>query len=208
MLARDFNSTLDNLQALSRNHILFFRLEVGRLILQDFFGGDGAIYHSRDPYKLQSFRSFIQQCEPQLAELGFSEVGLRQSVLAHLAVAPLPPGTVEKLLFSHVLELARIPDPDTRGILALETIEKNWTKMELRAAADAALGEEATSTPAPPQLGRVVSNFEKAVNTIDGLTEQWAQLAGHTLSKRQKQRMFTSLEQLKAKIATIEAQLS
>jgi hypothetical protein len=208
MLALNFHSTLDRLQALSRSHILYFRLEVGRLILQDFFGGDAAIYHSRDPHKLQSFRAFIEQCGPQLAELGFSEVGLRQSVLAHLAVAPLPPGTVEKLLFAHVLELARIPDPDTRGILALEAVEKNWTKMELRAATDAALGAEAAPPPAPPQLGRVVSNFEKAVGTIDSLTDQWTQLAGHKLSGRQKQRMHSSLEQLKAKIAAIEAQLS
>jgi hypothetical protein len=54
----------------------------------------------------------------------------------------------------------------------------------------------------------VVSNFEKAVGTIDGLTEQWTQLAGHKLSGRQKSRMHASLEQLKAKIAAIEAQLS
>ncbi len=208
MLAPNFRSTLNRLESLSRNHILFFRLEVGRLLLQDFFSGDFVVYQNRDPHKQQSFRTFVEQCGSQLADLGFSEIGLRKCILAHIATAPLPAGTVERLLFSHVLELARVPDPDTRGILALETVEKQWTSVELRAAADAALGAEAAPAPAPPQLGRVVSNFEKAVGTIDGLTEQWTQLAGHKLSGRQKQRMFSSLEQLKAKIAAIEAQLS
>lgn len=208
MLVPDFHTTLHRLETLSRNHILFFRLEVGRLMLQDFFGGQVETYHSRDPKKMQSFRAFVVQCGPQLGEMGFSEVGLRRCILAHIAVAGLPAGTVERLLFAHVLELSRIPDPDTRGILALETVEKNWTSRELRAATDAALGLDATPPPSPPQMGRVLSNFEKAVGTIDGLSEQWTQLAGHTLSGRQKQRMFRSLEQLKAKIAVIEAQLS
>ncbi len=208
MLVPDFRSTLARLESLSRNHMIFFRMEVGRLLLEDFFGGDIAAYQSRDPKKAQSFRTFIEQCGPQLSELGLSEFNLRQCVTAHVAVSALPPGTVEKLLFSHVLELARVPDADTRGILALEAVEKHWTSRELRAATDAVLGTEAAPEPAPPQLGRVVSNFEKAVGTIDGLSEQWTQLAGHKLSGRQKQRMLSSLVQLKAKIATIEAQLS
>jgi hypothetical protein len=39
---------LDVLESLTRNHALAFRLEVGRVLLNAFFGGDGGAYQSHD----------------------------------------------------------------------------------------------------------------------------------------------------------------
>ncbi len=217
----DHNATLGRLHALSRNHLLFFRLEVGRLLLQDYFGGDPAAYHSQDPNKIQSFNGFLQNCSEQLREIGLGESVLRSCIHAHVAVAALPPGTVERLLFSHIVELARVEDGATRGLLAQATIKNHWSSRQLRDAAHAAragLWIDAETTPvtppAPPeeqpktpQLGRVVSRFERSADDVEALGNQWRQIAGKKLTSGQKNRIREALLRVKAQLSEVEAAL-
>ncbi|HNC94858.1 MAG TPA: hypothetical protein PKW90_01975 [Myxococcota bacterium] len=217
----DHQATLARLHALSRNHLLFFRLEVGRLLLQDYFGGDPAAYHSQDPDKTQSFVGFLESCGEQLKEIGLGETVLRSCILAQAAVAALPPGTVERLLFSHIVELARVHDGATRSLLAQATIENQWSSRQLRDAAQAArAGLWIDGDPAPglqpvapeegekaPQLGRVVSRMERSAEDLEGLSGQWRQLAGKKLTSGQKNRVKEALSRLKAQIAELEGQL-
>ena len=215
--AQDFRPTLERLAQLSRNHLLYFRLEVGRLMLEEFFHSDADAYRSHSPDKDHRFSDFLAVHRQDIRELGLGESVLRQCIVAHIAVATLPPGTVEKLLFTHVVELARVEDTATRKLLAEATTENQWSSRQLRdAVSSAAAGRWIDAQPelpglqpaAPPetpekqiQLGRVVTRFEKAAEDLDDLG---LQLSGRTVSGLQKRRVREALERLKAKIAELE----
>ncbi|HNC96660.1 MAG TPA: hypothetical protein PKW90_11080 [Myxococcota bacterium] len=217
----DHQATLDRLQQLSRNHLLFFRLEVGRLLLQDYFGGDIQAYYSHDPKKPSSFTEFVESCRDQLNEIGLGEQVLRQCVAARIAVAGLPEGTVERLLFSHVVELARVDDGPTRSLLAQATLENQWSSRQLRDAVlsiragkwiDAAPAE-GLQPAAPeeeeksPQLGRVVTRYERSVEALDQLAGQWQQVRGKKLSSGQKARLQEVLNRIRRRVAELEKDL-
>jgi hypothetical protein len=218
--APDYVATLSRLTTLSRNHVLFFRLEVGRLLLEDFFAGDFQAYQNPSASKPGgTFRGFVEACGDQLREIGLGEQVLRQCIVAHVAVRSLPVGTVERLLFSHIVELARVDDGATRSVLAQAAIENQWSSRQLRDAAHAARsGQWIDSDPAPglqpaeppveegkkPQLGRVVTRFERSAADLDLLTEQWSQVASKKLSAVQKTRMKEAVGRLKARIVALE----
>ena len=77
------------------------------------------------------------------------------------------------LLFSHIVELARVGDGATRSVLAQAAVENQWSSRQLRDAAQAAAaGKWIDGDPSPglqpvapdkeekiPQLGRVVSRL-------------------------------------------------
>lgn len=215
----DFSHTLERLAQLSRNHLLFFRVEVGRLMLADFFENDPAAYRSQDPAKPHRLSDFLRLHGHFMRDLGLGESVLRQCIVAAIAVASLPPGTLEKLLFSHVVELARVADAAERNVLALATVENHWTSRQLR---DAILSAEAgrwidaqpevpglqPAAPALPEkvmpVGRVVTRFEKAAEELDDLG---VQISGRKVTGPQKARVRDALGRLKAKIIALEAEL-
>ena len=218
----DHQATLDRLSQLSRNHLLFFRLEVGRLILQDYFGGDIQAYYSHDPKKPSSFNAFVESCRDQLNEIGLGEQVLRSCIGARIAVAGLPEGTVERLLFSHVVELARVEDGPTRSLLAQATLENQWSSRQLR---DAVLsiraGKWIDTNPAEglqpaapeeedksPHLGRVVTRYERSVEALDELAAQWQQVREKKLSSGQKNRLREVLERFRNRLAELEKDLA
>jgi hypothetical protein len=197
------------------------RLEVGRLMLELYFGGDPVAYQSHDPKKASSFTGFLDSCKEQLSELGLGEHVLRRCILTHIAVQSLPPGTVERLLFSHIVELARVEDQATRSVLALATVENQWSSRQLHDAIQAAqAGHWIDGDPAPglqpvappepekaPQLGRVLSRFERSAEDLESLAGQWKQLAGKKLTAVQKARAKETLTRLKLQLKELEAAL-
>ena len=116
----DFRPTLERLAQLSRNHLLYFRLEVGRLMLEEFFQGDAEAYRSHSPHKDHRFSDFLAAHREDIRELGLGESVLRQCIVARITVSTLPPGTIEKLVFTHVVELARVDDDATRRLFGLD----------------------------------------------------------------------------------------
>ncbi len=215
---RDYHPTLERLNALSRNHLLYFRLEVGRLLLEDFFEGDPAAYHSQDSQKKLSFAHFLESCGDYLADIGLGAQVLRQCIQAQIAVRSLPAGTVERLLFSHIVELARVEDEATRSILAQAAVENRWTGLQLR---DAVLSTKAgkwiDGDPAPglqpvapeetektPQLGRVVTRFERSAEDMEALAQQWRQIAGKNLSQGQRNRLRQAVDRLKVQLSELD----
>ena len=220
----DFTSTLQRMDDLSRNHLLYFRLEVGRILLEDLFGGDAEAYLSRDHNKSTRFAEFLRQNGATLQELGLGEQVLRACLTAHIAVASLPAEVVRQLVFSQVVELARVDDNATRLVLARATIDNRWSSKQLRDAAlaaahnrwiDAKPEEPGLQPPEAeeerpkraPALGHVVSRFERAAEQLDDLSDQWTQVAGKRLSSGQRARMQEALGRLKAKIEGLEGAL-
>jgi len=222
-----FAETLAALAALSRDHLLYFRLEVGRLLLDTFFGGDAAAYRSTDRTKAHSFAQFATQCAGDLAEIGLHEQVLRQCIVARIVVASLPAPAAEQLGFSRLVELTRVADAATRSVLAQAAIENAWSSRQLKDAAaavragrwldaDPALpglqppaAPEQTAQPSKlPQLGRVVTRFEKAAAGLETLGAQWRGLAGRKLTATQKLRLGSAVQRLKGQLAALEAELA
>jgi hypothetical protein len=224
-VAPDFSGTIARLDALSRSHFVFFRIEVGRLLLEDLYGGDPAAYFNRDPNKPSSLAAFVHQHGQRLTDIGLGEQVLRQSIVAHITYTTLPAEIRDSLPWSHLVELSRIGDTPTRRSVALAAADAAWTSQDLRLAAArvrAGLwldgdpntpGIQPVAPPPEPEpstilpLGRVVTRFEKAADEVNRLTSAWGALPSQKLSRKQKERMRESLGRLQAQIAAMEAQL-
>jgi hypothetical protein len=125
---------LDGLRELSRQHLLYFRLRVGHLLLHSFFGGDVSEYSRRDGPRDQRFRAFLQRNELDLKEIGLQEATLRQCIAAQTVVSGLPDDVVQRLVFTHFVELSRVKDEAQRLELARTAIENGWRTRDLRRA--------------------------------------------------------------------------
>ena len=192
--AADFDSLVDKLATLSRNHLLYFRIEVGRAVAETFFAGDLQAYFDRDHTKTASLRKFASERKDSLEAIGLSEQLVRQCILVYLTVADLPPELVQRLVFSHVVELSRVEDMAMRRVLAHASVDNRWSLQALRdAVLSARSGRWIDGDPvkpglqptAPvvaeaeakkPQAGRVVSRFEKTTAALDDLVAQWEQV--------------------------------
>jgi len=220
----DFPALLQRLETLSRAHLLFYRLEVGRLILEEIFDGQPEAYLSRDNRKATRFSQFLAEQGEALRELGLGEQVLRQCVTTRIAAASLPPSLLERLLFSHLVELSRMPDHEKRRFLATLTIEQGWTSRQLRDAVQAtaaglpldaapelpgiqppAPAEEGSPRPLP--AGRVITRFEKAADDFEDLGTHWEQLDPSRLTSGQRNRIAGSLGRLRARLEALEKRL-
>lgn len=224
-----YADTLHKLDKLSRNHLLFFRLEVGKLLLDEFFDGDTAAYVSRDPKKPQKFTEFVASCAEHLADIGLSDTVARQCIVAHLVVKSLPPLTVEKLTFTQVLELTKVEDSDTRELLAHAAVKHHWATKELKGAVEAARagkwidGDLKTpglqppppkppeppqySAAHPPQAGRVVARIERLVADFDDVGAEFLLVADEKLSEMQRERVRAAVVGLEAKLAVVKGKV-
>lgn len=96
----DYADTLDKLAHSSRDLLRRFRLEVGKLMLEQYFGGSAHAYHYKNPGKDCGFVEFARMCQADLGELGLS-VGVAGRCSARptdrpaTATPPLPGPRVE-----------------------------------------------------------------------------------------------------------------
>lgn len=212
-LSHEFQKTLDELDKLSREHLLYFRLEVGRLLLEQFYAGDITAYKSQDPFKPNGFVQFTKACGGQLAEIGLSESLLRQCMLGHAVVKGLPVHTAKKLVFSQVLALTSVQDAQTRVLLAEAAVENRWTSVQLRDAVKAQKKgkwidgdlkmpgmQPPKQTPrlVAPQAGRLVAQAEKWAKQIADWKKQWKKIHKGKVSAVQAERLKTAVAALKA----------
>ena len=193
------------------------------MILDDFFDGSAEAYRSHDGTRPARFRLFLAARREQLEEIGLGEATLRRCVLARIVVDSLPRSLTERLRVGHLTELAKVPDPATRAVLALASAENGWTATQLRDAALAARagrwidGDPDTSgiqPPAPetedvrkPQLGRVVSRFERTAAELDALAGQWGGLERRP-TPSERQRMEAVMRALEARVASMRRVLA
>lgn len=222
----DFDLLVQKLAELSKSHLLYFRIEVGRATCETFFRGDLDAYYDRDSAKTASLRRFVAERADELQAMGLNEQMLRNCILAYFVVADLPPELVQRLAFSQVVELSRLEDGATRKLLAQAAVDNGWSS---RATRDAVLAVRAgrwidgdVVTPGlqppepvevppepvkPPQPGRVVTRFEKTNETLDELVAQWEQVDVEQLTELQTMRVREAIGNLKARIARLEGRL-
>lgn len=224
-LAPVFDALLGELTQLSRNHLLYFRVQVGRSVADALYSGDPAAYHHQASNKDSSLRRFAVHRRDQLTDLGLTEATLRQCVRAWFVARDLPDGTLERLVLSHLNLLSQVDDAASRRLLAQATLDNGWTGQELRDAIRAVQdGQWPDADPAapglqpppapepaadarPPQPGRVVSRFERSADELDALISSWAQVPAEKRSKKQVARVRAAVDAWKAKIARLEAEL-
>lgn len=218
-----FTDILAELRLLSRDMLLAFRLQVGKLLLDRFYDGDIREYRNSVGTKHASFAAFIRACPSDLTDLGLGGQVARQCINARVTYDMLPAQVRDGLLFSHVVELARLGDPTTRARLAMDTTRQNWSVDQLKdAIGQVNLGnyydtDGATPGTQPPpakgepekaaQPGRLVTRLEKAVEELDSWSSQWAEADTSNLRGFQRERYKKALEALKAKVAAMETRL-
>lgn len=214
---------LEKLHLLSRDMLLAFRLQVGKLLLDRFYAGNVNDYRDNNPYKDTSFAAFLKTCPAELTDLGLGGQVARQCINARVTYDLLPPSVREGLLFSHVVELARLEDPTTRARLAMDTTLRKWTVDQLKEAiGQLALGnyydtDGATPGTQPPlphdepekalQAGRLVTRLAKVVDELDTWRADWAATNTGKLRGEQRARYKAALAALKAKVAAMEVEL-
>ena len=214
---------LQQLTLLSRDMLLAFRLQVGKLMLDRFYDGDVHAYRTHWAAKESSFAAFIRTCPSELADLGLAGQVVRQCINARITYDTLPAQVRDGLLFSHVVELARLDDPTARARLAMDTTLQKWSVDQLKdAIGQLMLGNyydtdasQAGTQPPPPRLedlktaqpGRLVSRLEKAVEDLDTWAAEWTGADTSRLRGVQRERAKKAMADLKAKVAAMEALL-
>lgn len=218
-----YAQVLQDLETMGRTHLLVHDLAVGQLILERFWNGDAAAFHSKDPRKAMTFADFCSCCGDALQELGHSPARLGRCVRAHLVWRTLPPPAQERLTLTHLLELARCADPTLRARLAVAAVDTRWSVPRLRDAVsranagrwyDTDPAQPGTQPPPPPdQQGdqprpvsapRLVTRGEKLLAPVHAWAEGLAQADLKRLDKLQRERLRAVLAELERQVALVK----
>lgn len=215
-LNHDFADVLGTLRSLTRNHLLFYRLEVGKLLLDSFFGGSALDYQDRSPTKAARFTTFYAQHEDELAELGLKEQVLRQCIVTHIVVQTLPAEVAEQLEFSKLVALTKVKDPTQRARLAKTAVDEGWPVSKLREAIDLALdglfydvdpeqpGVQLPVQPAPgaakPKPGVVIKRVERWVKDAAAWADALGQVEAQKLTPAQRERLRQLLDEVRGRL--------
>ncbi len=201
-----------------RNPRHYFRLHVGRHLLDTFIAVDPEAYTDKAKNKDCKFTECRTACAADLAEIGLQDRVRRQCISAHLVVLALPAATVQQLGFSQVVELSRVPDVPARLTVAEAAVANHWISRQIKHTAEAKAAGIAPPAPAPPAApeadadpvhhqGRVVNRFVRTAKDMEAWAGQWATVAGKPLSAARKERMRKALVAVQARAAALLAEL-
>lgn len=216
----EFAGVLETLRGLTRNHLLFYRLEVGRVLLLSFFGGSASAYLDRNPKKTHRFSAFYAAFEDELSSLGLKEQVLRQCILTYIVVQTLPAEVVEQLEFSKLLALTKVKDPTQRSRLAKAAVDERWPVSKLREAIDlAADGSFYDVDPAQPgvqfpvpapaqpkkrRVGVVINRAERWAEETSVWAQALVEASPSRLTQTQRQRLRQVLAQVRQLLVQVE----
>lgn len=220
----DYADLLAELSRLSRDLLLAFRLQAGKLFLDRFFGGRVHAYRDKNPGKESSFVEFVTVCKDELEDLGMSATVVRHCILARIAWDGLPASVRESLKFNHIVALAGVDEPNMRARLAFDTANNHWTVADLKdAIARAADGSYYDTDPITPgtqppparpapektyQPGRLVTQLVRASEDLQAWRSAWATVDAKKLRGAQRQRVLAAVTALRAHAEQLEAELA
>ena len=216
-IPQSFETILDQIETLNRQHLLLYRLGLGRLLLDNFWAGDARAFSDRDRTKELRFELFFAKEEIALARLGVSRRQARDSIRAAIVVGTLPKALAEQLLLSQILLLTRLGDPTLRARVAKLALSQDWSVAEMRDAVDAARaglpldgdavapGVQPPAAPAPrkPAPGRLVTRAEKLATEVEQWAGHWADVETTKLRPVQRERLRVAVERLEAQVVAL-----
>jgi hypothetical protein len=223
----DFDAVVAERSRLSRNHLLYVRIEVGRRLFSAFTHDAPALYRATHRQKEGSFRASLAEKADALADLGLNEALLRQALRTFFVVKDLPRALVAQLVTSHVVQLTAVADEQTRAMLARATVDHRWSGRALQSAIEAvhngqwpdadpsAPGLQPEGLPAAepgpegpkPHPGRVVTRSERRAEDLGALVGQWEAVPVEKLTKAQAARVRAAVEALERRGAEVGARL-
>ena len=219
----EFSAVLANLKSLVRDHLLYFRLEVGRVVLDEFFGGDAFAYADRSNAKQAKLAEFMDTHAEDLESYGLKPWLLRECVQVQIVHRTLPPTVREQLGYSHILALIGIGDPTVRAKLANAAITQEMSVAQFKDTVGAAKaniwydtddqtpGVQPKTPPVPPvyvpQPGRLVTQVQKWVGDAHTLSAGWAALDPTKVRPAQRAGLKQAIAELRAELAVLEAKI-
>lgn len=223
LIQSEYQDVVRELDALTRQHLIPHRLEVGGVILRRFFGGKPALYHDRDPGKESKFGHFLDQHAEDLAQSGLGETVLRQCVRVRICHDLLPPAVRDRLGWSVLVNLSTLLDPTERARLATAAVNERWTvarcKEVIRQAKQGrvwdtdpeAAGLQLPETEEPgdrdPQPGRLVTRTEKWSEDIATWHQAFARVDPTKLTRQQVARMRAAVQTVRGQLDALEKRL-
>ncbi len=217
---------LAELAALTRDHLQFYRLEVGRVILDRFFGGDSAAYLDRSNTKSAKFSDFAKAHATDLEFLGLNERILRSCVQLRTVYLTLPPTARETLGYSRTLALTSVDDATKRAQMAKAAIDHNWTLSQLREAiqddraglwydTDSEIAGvqppvkagEAPAAVKPMAAGHFANRAKRWADDANAVAADWTRVDAAKLSKAQRKLARDALQGAAEAIAGLLAKL-
>lgn len=224
-LIPDFDRLAQALDALVRDHFAYFRLQTGRVVAAELFGGRVDVMRAQLQRRDGVVHAFAVAKAEQLHDLGLNEATLTESLHCWAIVEALDGPLVERLRYSHLVELIRAPDDPSRRLLAQAAVDNRWNRRALHDAVDDVLAgewpdkapEEPGMQPGPPEKappevkvlapGRVVTRLEKTVEAMDEMTSHLAGIASGDLAPGQRKRAKAALRKLRERVVALEKQL-
>lgn len=221
------DALLADLDALSRKHLLFFRIEAGRTVARHLYGGDPVVMREALAHRDGALRAFAQARAEELKDRGLSEQLLRHALAAWDVVTALPGPIVDQLQYTHVVELSRLEDVQAREHLALATVNNRWSSDQLIEAiravgrgqwidADPSVaGMQPPTPPAPPAAtptrsptpGRWLQTFERSAKDVAETLGAFEPARAKDLTPIQKERAREALGLLMERARALLAEL-
>jgi hypothetical protein len=170
-------------------------------------------------------KDFLAERAGPLADLGLHPQLIRQSLLAWDVVADLPEDLRPRLIYAHVLELARVDDRATRRLLAQAALDNGWTGKALRGGSTRP-GPDAGSTSTRRRAssrrlrrsrwtrrrrsrwGGRSRRAERTVSDFAAVAEEWDQVDVAALSEKQRVRALAAVEELRQRVERLQARLN
>jgi hypothetical protein len=218
----DFDDVLAQIERLARTHLLVFRVEVGRTLAEAFYGGDVDRYRTRSADG--ALKDFLAERAGPLADLGLHPQLIRQSLLAWDVVADLPEDLRPRLIYAHVLELARggRPDPsparaggprqrlDRQGAAGRGRRDpvRRWIDVDPAPGLQPPPPEEPLDAPKKVAVGWALKRAERTGGDFAAVAEEWDQVDVAALSEKQRGRALAAVEDLQQRVERLQARLN
>ena len=209
--------------------VVVYRVRVGRILVEQLYGGDFDAIHDRSRAQESSFRAFYRRHRVVLMDWNLGDSVLRRCLAAAEVARGVPEDLLRKIDFTHLWHLRRVGDPAWRAALIKLTAENQWSVAELRQViAQADAGAELTdadaeraglqplvppepASPVPPPRPlrgvSVVRRFKQTAGAVDALVASVTTPGSKPLSNDQADQAWRTVDHIEARLSLLKARL-
>ena len=207
-LQPDLDQLVERINGIVTRKGLETAIEIGRLVLEEFYEGDIEVYRSRGR-KDVGLRALAER-----EDLMLSASRLCRFVEIYGQLVDLPPHVARALPVSHHIQLLRIPDRAEKIRVAETAVAQSWTRERLSGRIRRIRGETGPTSkggrPPLPPLVRLARSIEKAERAFVCDDEGYDPLLGMPPAEARASidDLRTRLQKLEAEVVRLEASLT